>query len=172
MVGMSFVFGAMPGSARPTPGHPTRASLLGAAAGGSRDRLHQFAARPTPRSLAGALSYFAAMQLMIAHGVWLADQYGLDAAAELGLVAFVFGWFDLAASVSVSLFTDRIGKKRSVLIGIRRLAGRLHLLMPLLNVSLIPASADHRRGARLLRVQHRQPLSAAERAGAGTARAN
>jgi MFS family permease len=87
--------------------------------------------------VAGALSYFAAMQVMIAHGAWLADQYGLQAAA-LGTVAFVLGWFDLAASVSVSLFTDRIGKKRSVLIGIiGSLVG--YLLMPFLNVGLVPA---------------------------------
>ena len=84
--------------------------------------------------LAGALSYFAAMQIMIAHGAWLADQYGLDP-AQLGFVAFIFGWFDLAASVSVSLFTDRIGKRRSVLIGI---AGSLvgYALMPVLNTSV------------------------------------
>ena len=57
------------------------------------------------------------MQLMIAHGAWLQEQYGLTPAL-LGCVAFVFGWFDLAASVSVSLFTDRIGKRRSVMLGI------------------------------------------------------
>ena len=85
--------------------------------------------------LAGALAYFAAVQLMIAHGIWLVDQYGLSP-AQLGLVAFVFGWFDLAASVAVSLFTDRIGKRRSVLIGI---VGSLigYLVIPFLNVNLI-----------------------------------
>jgi predicted MFS family arabinose efflux permease len=51
------------------------------------------------------------------------------------LVAFVFGWFDLAASVSVSLFTDRIGKRRSVLLGI---VGSLigYLLIPFFNVGV------------------------------------
>ncbi len=139
MVGMSFVFGAMPGiqRTRPVPSppdavHPSWGQRLAAVVTVSTNRRSTYAT-----IAAGALSYFAAMQLMIAHGVWLADQYGLDA-ATLGLTAFVFGWFDLAASVSVSLFTDRIGKKRSVLIGIvGSLAG--YLLMPLLNVSLIPA---------------------------------
>ena len=74
------------------------------------------------------------MQIMIAHGAWLAEQYGLGP-AQLGFVAFIFGWFDLAASVSVSLFTDRIGKRRSVLIGIiGSLAG--YALMPVLNTSV------------------------------------
>ena len=53
----------------------------------------------------------------------------------LAFVALVFGLFDLAASVSVSLFTDRIGKRRSVLIGIiGSLAG--YALMPVLNTSV------------------------------------
>lgn len=138
MVGMSFVFGAMPGTPH---AHTTRSE-----AGESHSWQRRFAAvvvvhtnrRSTYATIvAGALSYFAAMQVMIAHGAWLADQYGLQAAA-LGTVAFVFGWFDLAASVSVSLFTDRIGKRRSVLIGI---VGSLigYLLMPVLNVGLIGA---------------------------------
>lgn len=66
--------------------------------------------------LTGGLNYFAAMQLMIIYGVWLNDQFGLGP-ASLGAVAFVLGLFDLAASVSVSLFTDRIGKRRSVIMG-------------------------------------------------------
>jgi predicted MFS family arabinose efflux permease len=65
---------------------------------------------------AGSLTYFAAMQVMIIYGTWLADRFGLGAAG-LGTVAFIFGLFDLAASVSVSLFTDRLGKRRAVLMG-------------------------------------------------------
>lgn len=87
---------------------------------------------------AGGLSYFAAMQVMLAHGAWLEQQYGLGP-AQLGLVAFVFGWFDLAASVAVSLFTDRIGKRRSVLLGIAgSLAG--YLVMPLFNTGVVAAT--------------------------------
>jgi predicted MFS family arabinose efflux permease len=138
MVGMSFVFGAMPGIQR-SPVEPFSSALRLS----WRQQITSFAAVQDNRRstyatiVAGALSYFAAMQVMIAHGAWLSNQYGLDAAA-LGLVAFVFGWFDLAASVSVSLFTDPIGKKRSVLIGI---VGSLigYLLMPVLNVGLIAA---------------------------------
>jgi MFS family permease len=87
--------------------------------------------------LATAFTFYAAMQLMIVHGVWYADQYGLGA-RELGYVALLFGCFDLAASVSVSLFTDRFGKRRSVIVGV---AGALvgYLLIPWLNVGIVPA---------------------------------
>ena len=134
MVVMSFVFGALPGIHRatiaPVPASP--ASRWSRATASFNLRTNRRSAYAT--ILAGALSYFAAMQIMIAHGAWLADQYGLGP-AQLGLVAFIFGWFDLAASVSVSLFTDRIGKRRSVLIGI---AGSLvgYALMPVLNTSV------------------------------------
>lgn len=136
MVAMSFVFGALPGVQR-EPGEA--ASTPAPAVSRWRQVTETFNLRTNRRSayatiLAGALSYFAAVQIMIAHGAWLADQYGLGA-AQLGFVAFIFGWFDLAASVSVSLFTDRIGKRRSVLIGI---AGSLvgYALMPVLNISV------------------------------------
>jgi len=134
MVIMSFVFGALPGIAR-------ERNVVAILPAGSRwqQATDIFNLRTNRRSayatiLAGALSYFAAVQIMIAHGAWLADQYGLGA-AQLGFVAFIFGWFDLAASVSVSLFTDRIGKRRSVLIGI---TGSLigYALMPVLNVTV------------------------------------
>jgi predicted MFS family arabinose efflux permease len=89
--------------------------------------------------LAATLSYFASMQVMIAHGAWLAGRYKLDA-ASLGLVALVLGCFDLGASVAVSVFTDRIGKKRSVLIGI---TGSLiaYLMMPFLDTGVFQAVA-------------------------------
>ncbi|MEZ4582721.1 MAG: hypothetical protein R3A10_13975 [Caldilineaceae bacterium] len=58
------------------------------------------------------------MQLMVIYGVWLGDQYGLGA-RKLGTVALVFGLFDLAASVSVSLFTGPHRQAaRSVLAGV------------------------------------------------------
>jgi predicted MFS family arabinose efflux permease len=89
--------------------------------------------------LSAMLSFFAAMQIMISHGAWLSRQYSLDAAA-LGLVALVVGCFDLVASVAVSIFTDRIGKKLSVLIGI---CGSLiaYLALPFLDRGVIPAVA-------------------------------
>jgi predicted MFS family arabinose efflux permease len=84
-----------------------------------------------------ALTLFSAVQFMIVHGAWYADQYTLGP-SELGLVALVFGVFDLIASVSVSLFTDRFGKRRSVLLGsVGALVG--YLAIPWLNIGVIPA---------------------------------
>lgn len=89
--------------------------------------------------LAGTFIFFGGMLLFIAHGAWLNFEYGLGAAA-LGTVALILGCFDLSASVSVSLFTDRIGKLRSVILGaIGLLLG--YLLIPFLNGDLFGAMA-------------------------------
>lgn len=143
MVTMSLVFGAMPGEKK----HEAVAAAATATSGRkhwARRFLSVFVVGSNRRStyatmLAATLSFFAAMQMMITHGAWLAGTYGLDAAA-LGLVALILGCFDLAASVAVSLFTDRIGKKRSVLIGI---GGSLaaYLVMPFLDSGVIQAVA-------------------------------
>jgi predicted MFS family arabinose efflux permease len=87
--------------------------------------------------LAGTLNFIALMQVNLSYGAWLSEQYGIDA-ARLGTVALLLGCFDLAASVSVSLFTDRMGKRRSVLLGG---GGALvgYLVMPWLNTSLLSA---------------------------------
>jgi predicted MFS family arabinose efflux permease len=87
--------------------------------------------------VAGALFYFAAFQVLLVHGTWLQDAYGLDSSA-LGTVALIFGVFDLVASVSVSLFTDRIGKRRSVLGGLG-LGFIAYLLLPVLDRGLVLA---------------------------------
>jgi len=80
------------------------------------------------------LNIFAIMQVMIIHGGWLNSEYGLSP-AYLGTIAMVFGGTDLIASVYVSIAVDRIGKKKSVLIGI---AGMTlgYILMPFLNTGL------------------------------------
>lgn len=137
LVVMSFVFGLLPGTHAQRTTDPSPPAV-------ERSPLAFFRFNSNMRStyatiVAGALSYFAAMQVMIAHGAWLEQEYGLGP-AQLGLVAFIFGWFDLAASVSVSLFTDRIGKRRSVLLGISAsLIG--YLLMPLFDINVVAAVA-------------------------------
>ena len=84
--------------------------------------------------LADALLFYAGMHLMMIYGTWLSEQYGLGAAA-LGSVALLMGCADLVGSVSVSLFTDRLGKRRSILIGTTAmLIG--YVLLPFLNVAL------------------------------------
>lgn len=88
---------------------------------------------------ADALLFYAGMHLMVVYGAWLNAEYGLGAAA-LGSVALLMGCFDLAASVSVSLFTDRVGKRRSVLLGtVGMLLG--YALLPFLNFGVAIAVA-------------------------------
>jgi predicted MFS family arabinose efflux permease len=91
--------------------------------------------------LAGALNYFAGSQLMLIYGQWLRNDYGLEP-FQLGTVAFWLGWSDLLmGSVMVSLITDRIGKRVSLIVGtIVSLIG--YLLMPTFNNAVIPAVAS------------------------------
>jgi predicted MFS family arabinose efflux permease len=86
---------------------------------------------------AAAANFYGGIQFMILHGVWFADQYAFGP-RELGYVALLFGCFDLAASVSVSLFTDRFGKRRSAILGT---TGAMlgYLLIPWLNIGVVPA---------------------------------
>lgn len=87
--------------------------------------------------IATALLFFGAMQIMVVHGIWFADQFNFGP-SELGYVALLFGCFDLVASVMVSIFTDRFGMRRSVIVGnIGALIG--YLLIPWFNVAMIPA---------------------------------
>jgi predicted MFS family arabinose efflux permease len=81
-----------------------------------------------------ALNFFAAFHVMIIHGGWLEQEYGLGA-AQLGNVAVLLGAADWTASITVSLAGDRIGKRRSVIIGV---AGMIvcFAFLPFLDVSL------------------------------------
>ncbi len=80
------------------------------------------------------LNLFAIMQVMIIHGGWLNIEYGLSP-AYLGTIALIFGGTDLLASIYVSIAVDKIGKKKSVAIGV---AGMTigYILMPFLNTGL------------------------------------
>jgi predicted MFS family arabinose efflux permease len=141
MIGMSFVLGALP-SARTAPEQAARklqssshVPILTRAIDFFRLGAGSYSAYAA--ILASAFNFYAAMQIMIAHGAWLQAEYQIGARG-LGLVALFFGLFDLAGSVSVSLYTDRIGKRRSVLIG---MAGALvgYMALPALNTGLTTA---------------------------------
>lgn len=86
-----------------------------------------------------ALLFFAQFHVIIAHGAWLEAEYGLGPAL-LGSVALAQGVADLCGSVLVSLITDRVGKKRSVQVG---MAGALifYAALPFVNVGLWPVIA-------------------------------
>lgn len=84
--------------------------------------------------VAGGLIMFSANHLFISYGAWLGGEYDLSP-SELGRVALVLGIADLCGSGLVSLISDRIGKRRSVLIGaFFSTAG--YLCLPLFNVSI------------------------------------
>jgi len=59
---------------------------------------------------------FSAMHLFINYGSWLKNDYQFTP-SKLGQIALILGIADLVASVLVSLFADRFGKRRSVLWG-------------------------------------------------------
>lgn len=121
LVAMAFVYGTLP------------VDHISGASSQDRPAMRQMV-RPTPRFTAfftlgkHAISVwssiatcgfitFANMHLMIIHGGWLATEFSLGA-VNLGKVAFIFGFVDLVASFLVSVFADRVGKKRSAAIGI------------------------------------------------------
>jgi predicted MFS family arabinose efflux permease len=80
---------------------------------------------------------FSIMHLLIIHGGWLIDEYALSPSA-LGKAALIMGFTDLSASISVSLFVDKLGKKRSVAIGLTGLMMGF-ILLPFFNQGIIVA---------------------------------
>jgi predicted MFS family arabinose efflux permease len=86
------------------------------------------------------LNMFSMMHVMIAHGAWLQAEYALRP-SRLGSVAMILGFCDLTASVLVSVFVDRIGKRKSVLIGVTGMVAGFAVL-PFLNGDLVRAVAS------------------------------
>ncbi len=152
LVAFAFVYGALPSSRKLAhrsreAGPRPRKIGVGRADGslqvflsGSIRRIRKFfdlgehAVSAWAGICAAGLHMFGISNIMIIHGEWLKAQYGLGA-AKLGNVALLFGLVDWAASIVVSVFVDRIGKKRAFLIGI---GGALlgYALLPVLNKSL------------------------------------
>lgn len=83
------------------------------------------------------LLMFSSMHLMIIYGGWLIDEYSLTP-AWLGTVALIMGCTDLSASVSVSLFVDKFGKKRSVAMGLTGMIAGF-LMLPYCNTGIVTA---------------------------------
>lgn len=77
---------------------------------------------PLPRTawapmIASASTAAAGLGIFVVSGTWLEDAHGLSTGG-LGLVAGMFGVVELGSSSSVAAFGDRIGARRSVLIGL------------------------------------------------------
>jgi len=77
--------------------------------------------------VASALIAAAGLSVFIVSGTWLEDRHEVSTGG-LGLVAMGFGALELLASSSSAFLADRIGKRRSVIVGLAVLIGGLALV--------------------------------------------
>jgi predicted MFS family arabinose efflux permease len=90
--------------------------------------------------LANLLLTLAIEISLIVYGAWLEATFGLSFAA-LGLASTVVGLAEASAEFGTTVLTDRLGKRRSVLIGLLGLAASLVALPWLTGRGLAPALA-------------------------------
>ena len=83
------------------------------------------------------LTMLGAMIIIINYGTWLARDYGIGAAL-LGTVALILGLADLSGSVLASLTGDRVGKRRSLLVG-TAVSAVAYFCLPFFDVTLVTA---------------------------------
>jgi predicted MFS family arabinose efflux permease len=83
-------------------------------------------------AVAGLFS-LASEMIIVVFGAWLEDSFGLSLAA-LGGAAILIGMAELAGEGATFGFTDRIGKRRAVFIGLAISAAGFALLVPARNV--------------------------------------
>ncbi|MGD2205490.1 MAG: MFS transporter [Anaerolineae bacterium] len=75
-----------------------------------------------------SLLLMAALEIpFIVYGAWLETAFGLSL-STLGLASIVVGLAEASAELGVTVLTDRLGKKRSVLVGLLGLAAGLAVL--------------------------------------------
>jgi len=86
----------------------------------------------------GLLLVIALEVPFIVYGAWLESSFGLSLSA-LGLASIVVGLAEAAGEFGTTFFTDRLGKRRSVLLGLLGLAASLLLLPWLARLGLAPA---------------------------------
>lgn len=140
MVVMSFVFARLPGVSEENHARGTGESAVQLTPWQRLTGFFQVAenAGSTYAAIAAcSLTFYAGMQFMVVHGAWFAAEYGFHA-RQLGMVALIFGFADLGGSVSVSLFTDRFGKRRSVLLG-NAVSMLGYILIPFFNTGAMSA---------------------------------
>ena len=95
--------------------------------------------RPSPITSSGrafllVAGFFAlaSEMIIVVFGAWMEDSFGLSLVA-LGGVAFVIGASELAGEGATFAFTDRLGKRRAVLIGLAISIVGFALLVPAQN---------------------------------------
>lgn len=77
--------------------------------------------------VASAATAAAGLGIFVVSGAWLDDAHGLSTGG-LGVVAATFGVVELGSSGTVAAFGDRIGARRSVLIGVTVLGAGVGLM--------------------------------------------
>jgi predicted MFS family arabinose efflux permease len=90
-----------------------------------------------------ATSFLLVMALeipFVVYGAWLESSFGLSL-STLGLASIVVGLAEACAELGTTVFTDRLGKKRSVLLGLVGLAASLAALPLLGHAGLVTALA-------------------------------
>jgi predicted MFS family arabinose efflux permease len=96
------------------------------------------------REVAGILlfAFFMALAsdtLFVIYGAWLEQSYGLSL-ASIGFSTILIGVSEMLGEGCTALFSDRIGLKRSILLGVSLCAGS-YFLLPLLDKGLVPVLA-------------------------------
>jgi MFS transporter, DHA1 family, inner membrane transport protein len=92
-----------PGTTQPGPTNSGRRSLLGT--------------RAWRVLFSSALLAAAGMSVFVVSGAWLSERFGVSTGG-LGLVAAGFGAVELIASGTTAIWADRLGKRRSVMVGL------------------------------------------------------
>jgi predicted MFS family arabinose efflux permease len=163
LAGSALLMGTLPGNHTTSEARAETPAAKGWSAAQLRDFFHL---GPHRRSAWAAVAvnvfnFFAAFHIIITHGAYLDIEFGLTP-ARLGSVALVMGLIDWSASILVSTAGDRIGKRRSMMIGSIGLI-LSSLLLPFMKGSLIIAIIGLMAPV-LLRVRHGEQFPASERA--------
>jgi predicted MFS family arabinose efflux permease len=100
--------------AAPTPPEAPPIDLHAPVAPGRRSLL---GARAWRVLFSSALLAAAGMSVFVVSGAWLSERFGVSTGG-LGLVAAGFGAVELIASGTTAIWADRLGKRRSVMVGL------------------------------------------------------
>jgi predicted MFS family arabinose efflux permease len=137
LVGLGFTRAILP-PAHPAAGRERAGSLLASMVGTWRDLLRR---RSVLVLLATSFLFTSAIEIpFIVYGAWLETSFGLSL-STLGLASTVVGVAEAAAEFGTAVIADRLGKKRSVLVGLLGLAASLVALPWLSRLGLAAALA-------------------------------
>lgn len=121
---------------RPAAGAPGGGSVLRSLLPTWRSLLRR---RPVLVLLGTSVLIMASIEIpFIVYGAWLESSFGLSL-STLGLASIAIGAVEAVAEFGTTVITDRLGKRRSVLMGLVCLGGSLLLLPVLAGMGLVVA---------------------------------